>query len=45
LYLIALRHVIKERFGDSPVHFDDGIVLGLSGKAALKDGKLITGKE
>jgi len=38
--LLALRHVMLKVFGDSPVKFEENVLVSLSGKARIVDGKL-----
>ena len=39
LYLLALREVMRERFGHSPIFFERGI-LGMQGEVRLVNGKV-----
>ena len=41
LYLIALMFVFIERFGESPIFIEDDIIICLSGKVALLNGRII----
>lgn len=38
--LLALRHIMLKVFGDSPVKFEENVLISLSGKARIVDGKL-----
>ena len=40
LYLIAMRQEFRERFKDSPIHFQE-YILSLSGPVEVVDGKMI----
>ena len=40
IMLVALRRVIKERFGVSPITIEDNMIVSLTGKVMIKDGKL-----
>lgn len=37
LYLVALRLLMIERFGDSPIYINDGYILGVGGQIVLND--------
>jgi|TARA_B110000116_G_C16566953_1_gene460107 hypothetical protein len=41
IMLVALRHVIKECFGVSPIKLEDNTVLSLTEEVVISDGKLI----
>lgn len=38
--LVALRHVIQDRFGASPVKLKDNLIVSLTGEVEIKEGKL-----
>lgn len=40
LYLYALRQVMIDEFGISPIDLEKGMVISLTGKAKLSDGSL-----
>ena len=40
IMLVALRHVIKSRFGVCPIKIEDNIILSLTGSVIISDDKL-----
>ena len=39
--LVGLRHEIKKRFGVSPIKLEENMILSLTGKVEIQDGKLV----